>query len=136
MEVFENGKKWVILDNLVLDLGEGATSYFNHHPGGKFVLEHNVGRDISKFFFGGYAMTKGMPQVHHSAMALKITEKMVIGNISGQDKVNYTNVERRVEGEDNKVTKTYALKADSTVHNWRHSYSPLNMIGRHFVLYA
>ena len=27
-----------------------------NHPGGKFVIEHNIGRDISKFFFGGYSL--------------------------------------------------------------------------------
>jgi cytochrome b involved in lipid metabolism len=27
-----------------------------NHPGGKFVVEANIGRDISKFFYGGYSM--------------------------------------------------------------------------------
>jgi len=52
LEVFVSGKKLVILDNLVLDVG----TFIEHHPGGKFVLERNIGRDISKFFFGGYSM--------------------------------------------------------------------------------
>lgn len=41
----------VILDDLVLDVSE----YMSNHPGGKFLLEHNIGRDISKFFYGGYS---------------------------------------------------------------------------------
>jgi len=69
-EVFENKKNWVILDNLVLDLGTGKSAYFNYHPGGKMLLEHNIGRDVSKFFFGGYAMSSNMPQETHSAVAL------------------------------------------------------------------
>ena len=44
------GRPLVIFDNLVLDL----KGYQLLHPGGKFNLMHNVGRDISKFFFGGY----------------------------------------------------------------------------------
>lgn len=55
-ETFENwvknGEKLVILDDMVLDIG--AFAY--HHPGGAFLLEYNVGRDISKFFYGSYAL--------------------------------------------------------------------------------
>jgi stearoyl-CoA desaturase (delta-9 desaturase) len=48
----ENGSNLVILDNLVLDI----TDFINEHPGGRFVLKHNIGKDISKFFFGGYCL--------------------------------------------------------------------------------
>ena len=41
----------MLLDDLVLDV----TDYMFNHPGGKFLLEHNIGRDVSKFFYGGYA---------------------------------------------------------------------------------
>ena len=27
----------------------------SNHPGGTFLLKNNVGRDISKFFYGGYS---------------------------------------------------------------------------------
>jgi cytochrome b involved in lipid metabolism len=66
------GKQLVILDNLVLDVGE----YVNYHPGGKFVLRHNVGQDISKFFFGGYCLEDNIPRAaaghNHSSYARKI----------------------------------------------------------------
>jgi cytochrome b involved in lipid metabolism len=42
----------VIFNELVLDLQD----YSQHHPGGKFVLEKNIGRDISKFYHGSYSM--------------------------------------------------------------------------------
>ena len=45
-------KKLVILDDLVLDVSE----FVNAHPGGRFLLERNSGRDISKFFYGGYSL--------------------------------------------------------------------------------
>lgn len=37
---------------MVLDVGE----FINYHPGGRFVLQANRGRDISKFFYGGYSL--------------------------------------------------------------------------------
>jgi stearoyl-CoA desaturase (delta-9 desaturase) len=48
----KRGRKLVLLDDLVLDI----TEFVSEHPGGKFVMNHNVGRDISKFFFGGYCL--------------------------------------------------------------------------------
>ena len=55
-EEFENlvkkGRKLVILDDMVLDVAKFLTC----HPGGYFVLNHNIGRDISKFFYGGYCV--------------------------------------------------------------------------------
>ena len=70
-KTFENrvsaGEKLVILDNMVLDI----SSFAYNHPGGAFLLEYNVGRDISKFFYGSYALDgnnslPGMPNQKHA----------------------------------------------------------------------
>ena len=45
------GEKLVILDDMVIDVG----SYMDEHPGGRFLIEQNIGRDISKFFYGGFS---------------------------------------------------------------------------------
>lgn len=37
---------------MVLDL----TTYVNNHPGGAFYLNQTIGRDISKYFYGSYAL--------------------------------------------------------------------------------
>ena len=42
------GEKLCILDEFVLDVSKFSLN----HPGGRFAIEHNVGRDISKFFYG------------------------------------------------------------------------------------
>lgn len=46
------GRKLMILNEMVLDV----TEFINYHPGGRFVLQINTGRDISKFFYGGYCL--------------------------------------------------------------------------------
>jgi hypothetical protein len=51
-EAYDKKRKIVVLDNQVLDV-EGFAST---HPGGKFVFTKNYGRDISKFFYGGYKL--------------------------------------------------------------------------------
>jgi hypothetical protein len=48
----DGGEDLVILDDLVLNVA----NFKNSHPGGKFLLQHNIGRDISKFFYGGYVL--------------------------------------------------------------------------------
>ena len=51
-EMVREGQKLCILDNVIMDL----SGYFHQHPGGQFLLEQTVGRDISKFFYGGFAL--------------------------------------------------------------------------------
>ena len=46
----KEGRNLAIIDNLVIDYGE----YHMFHPGGRFTLTKTIGRDISKFFYGGY----------------------------------------------------------------------------------
>jgi len=61
MNMFESqvkaGKMLVILDDMVLDL----EPFLVRHPGGAYVFKRNVGRDISKFFYGGYALGDNKP---------------------------------------------------------------------------
>ena len=48
--LLNEGRKLVILDDLVIDV----KSYMVNHPGGSRYLFENIGRDVSKFFYGGY----------------------------------------------------------------------------------
>jgi cytochrome b involved in lipid metabolism len=38
------------MNDLVIDV----KNYYGSHPGGSFLMEKNVGRDIAKYFDGGY----------------------------------------------------------------------------------
>lgn len=80
-----NGEKLVILDDLVLKV-EG---FSNYHPGGAFVIDHNIGRDVSKFFWGGYALTGNTPdptatvsRTPHSNVAIKIASDLAIARLN------------------------------------------------------
>lgn len=70
----------MLLDEMVLDI----THFIEHHPGGRFVLEHSLGRDISKFFYGGYALegnieTKNPPPGYkHSNYARMIVNNLIV----------------------------------------------------------
>jgi len=76
----EEGRQLLILDELVLDVEE----FIHHHPGGKFFIKQNIGRDVSKFFYGGYAMEGNRPGqsilgYNHSNIARMIVNSITIG---------------------------------------------------------
>jgi len=45
-------ERLVIMEDTIVDVKH----YLDSHPGGRYVLEANIGRDISKFFYGGYSL--------------------------------------------------------------------------------
>jgi len=59
--------------------------YHKIHPGGKFVIEKNYGRDIAKFYYGNYTLTNGkLSKAHtHTQQANDILKSMIIGVIKG-----------------------------------------------------
>ena len=130
------GQKLYIFDNLVLDIGD-----FTHlHPGGKFNLTHNIGRDISKFFNGGYVLVNGQGNkpYTHSMAALDIVKTMVVGVIEGQEAVvdgKFTITDKRQVNSDTS-TFTFAAEQDQPILNLKSWYSNPNMIGRHFLVYS
>jgi len=84
----KKGEQLCILDDLVLDL----SSYAYSHPGGAFLIDYVVGRDISKFFYGSYALdgnhndpARGTQAHAHSNIARKIANRHAVGALARQD---------------------------------------------------
>lgn len=79
--VHNKKKRLIILDNKVLDFGE----YDDFHPGGKFYLLKNIGRDISKFFYGSYKLVNDstVKAKNHSASAMALANSLTIGHLEG-----------------------------------------------------
>ena len=75
-ERVKNGEKLVLLDDMVLDIG----NYLDRHSGGKFVLEANIGRDVSKYFYGGYSLENiNIVKPHtHSNDARRLVDRFAI----------------------------------------------------------
>lgn len=110
IEVFnervKNGQQLVILDDLVLDISR----YQFSHPGGKFVLAHNIGRDISKFFYGGYSMEslqKHKPYTH-SNIAKIIVNGIIVARLNSHSKI----IKARIEDKEtvNTTTSNFIFK--------------------------
>jgi cytochrome b involved in lipid metabolism len=79
-DLVSRGRALVILDEFVLDVDP----FIKWHLGGRFVLTHNIGKDVSKFFNGGYALEGNMGArpasgYRHSNFARKIVNQLVVG---------------------------------------------------------
>ena len=80
-ERVSRGESLQILDDMVLDVSR----YQYEHPGGKFLVSYLIGSDISKFFYGGYALENfdGKPKAHwHTNIALHQVNSMIIGKLT------------------------------------------------------
>jgi len=80
------GEKLVILDNLVID----GADFMGEHPGGKFLLEHCIGKDVSKYFHGGYVLehSSGITPVTHSNVARIIANGLAVATFNDQYRIN------------------------------------------------
>ena len=78
---------------MILDISKFKFS----HPGGKFSLLHNNGRDVSKYFYGGYMMennTGSQPHTH-SNMARLIVNTLIVARLERQDICSTADIVKR-----------------------------------------
>jgi hypothetical protein len=116
----KEGEKLVILDNMVLDIGGFAYS----HPGGAHLINYNIGRDISKFIYGSYALCgnsndpKASTDRHtHSNVARKIANKHAIATLKkdacrwnkGDDKSHLFRIDHGRSNKINDFTTTFCF---------------------------
>jgi len=104
-DVWKDGRKYVLIDDLVVDV----ENFADRHPGGKFLIKHHIGRDISKYFHGGYSLEGNMAgpprQGHiHSNYAKKIVLELCVARFEGNgDDVEPTETAMCRQGEINEA---------------------------------
>jgi hypothetical protein len=125
------GEQLVIVDDLVLDISKFKLS----HPGGKFSLEYNIGRDVSKFFYGGYSLENGggsSPHIH-SNIARCIVNSLVIARLEEKAKTFAARIVKSVEVGHN--TNCFTLRAEGPDVDFKlPSSTDVTAIGRHFLI--
>ena len=55
-----------------------VTDYGRFHPGGNYFIDFNIGRDIGKFFYGGYSLDSKTKNYAHSNLARKIVSQLAV----------------------------------------------------------
>jgi cytochrome b involved in lipid metabolism len=128
----DEGEELVILDDLILDVSEFKAA----HPGGRFLIEHNVGRDISKYFYGGYTLEQegAMKPKTHTNAARSIVNHLVVGRLIG--KAHVFNARITASQVINHFSKTFIMRVDNGhSQGWRqHASTDLEGFGRHILV--
>ena len=130
----ENGEKLCIIEDLVLDVKQ----YIMAHPGGKFVIEHTIGQDISKFFFGGFSLednenpkTQGY---NHTYAAYHICNDLAIAIFERDIPVSTQQVLHDVDKaiDVSPDVKTIYLYSANRSSAFKHHYNDYRTLGKHF----
>ena len=98
-----------MLDDLVLDVSK----FKREHPGGRFLIEYNRGRDISKFFYGGYVLETGNGQgpFAHSNVARVIVNGLIVARIDA--KASTFNAKIKATHNINSTTTAFTMRAET-----------------------
>ena len=129
-------KKYVILDDRVIDL----TDYIDSHPGGRFVLNHCVGKDVSKFFYGGYSLEGNLGGSiakghNHSYYARRIANDLTIAifeaDIPVVDRAKMSLKEElcTVQAPDVHTLHLQTSQKKDALRSW---YTDERLLGKHF----
>lgn len=137
-KALHNGRKLLILDDLILDVAE----FYKVHPGGKFVIEHTVGTDIAKFFYGGYSLEDNMGKTpaqpfRHSNYARMIANDLAVARLDCiETGAVQSKCTLRWEKDNivNKLTRSFFFEtADKKPrHNYKAYYPGIKYLTRHF----
>ena len=126
----------VLLDDLVLDVD----NFIGQHPGGEEVISRNIGRDISKYYYGGYSMGKGFYAYAHSSsayMTVKTLAKFrLVPSSFGEDEAAQlfeARLTSRIDAVPGSV-HTVTFQAPTAPKGVRKHYSVPNMIGCHYLV--
>jgi hypothetical protein len=143
--ITEDGKKLLLLDDLVLD----CEIFMLKHPGGKFAIQQNIGRDISKFFHGSYAFEGNVgrssdpPSGHkHSNYARLIVNQLCIARLESTSEggsyavpliCKVSNAEKRYLNDD---VVTFAIETSNgdNIPSVSNFHSTLEHLGKHFLV--
>lgn len=100
------------------------------------MIKHNIGRDISKFFYGGYSMEGnlgGRPASGHvhTNYARMIVNDLIIGNYEKQITVQSTickvNIGKTIRVNDSTCTFFFESETGEIVPNFKEFYPGLSM---------
>ena len=144
------GKKWALYNEYVVNV----EPVLNVHPGGRFLIEKHIGREIGKYLYGSYAVEGNCKPHVHSKFAFQMVERYIVGRVTTPTQYMREDKSGSIEGADEKAVTKWGAKKDlwrvverSMVHNsvyrivmqskWRQVskfYQGTTYVGYHFVV--
>lgn len=140
-EKIKNGEELWIMDDLVLNLKD----FTRWHPGGEFTLKYTVGRDVSKYFYGSYALDHNsgnpaaselsVPKWTHTNIARMIVNELAVARLVKDPTPHFVaNVDHSKSYAVTSNTKSFIFKSKAVVPGIKSYYPELGMLGKHFLL--
>lgn len=119
------------MDDLILDVSK----YQFEHPGGRYLLSDTIGRDISKYFYGGYTHEVGYALHAHSQIAKEILQSITIGKMNsiqrGGEAVEF---EARVTGKEQLLGSTATSVFKFTTDVALQDIDAVGRMGQHYLV--
>ena len=121
------------------------SNFSHHHPGGKFVLDQTAGRDISKFFYGGYALDGNIGlkageknlAYAHSNIARKIAFSHIVGVIEKPEvQENSFDIDHSQTMDLNSSSKSFVFKTKDNLKNsdLAEYFTDISKLGQHYTV--
>jgi len=140
-------RKLAIFDQYVIDLGW----YYVDHPGGKYVLDECVGKEIGKYFYGAYSLDNNIKVHKHSYIAGKILTKLAVGRLIQPNEVKKSVVDKgapvpkanslqgsslqySVVSRHELVPNVYRIKFKSDDYKFKVVVPGTSTFGRHYIM--
>ena len=125
----------MILDDHVLDVSQ----FMNYHPGTVFSIQHNIGRDVSKFFNGAYSLENSpeskVPHHTHSNDAKMAAQDLCLYTLNEMARDYLVTVEKYWKANENGSIKSISF--GHKIHGDVSSKNPIldfTLIGKYFVV--
>jgi hypothetical protein len=115
---------------MVLDMNK----YRWNHPGGNFAIQQNIGRDVSKFFYGGQMLESNLSTTPyaHSNISRLIVNTLIIGKLEeSAPKYKCIIVDRVCVS--SKI-QTMVLKTDKIIPGLKAFHPDISAMGKHYMV--
>jgi hypothetical protein len=123
-----SGEQLAIFNDYVIDLSK----FKSNHPGGTFVIHHNIGRDVSKFFYGGYSMDINSQPHFHTNIARIVMNSLIVAKL--QRNVPRFACKILERHEVNSFVQTLTFRANNVQPGMRTYYANISEIGKHYLV--
>ena len=115
---------------MVLDVRK----FRSEHPGGQFLIDFHIGRDVSKFFYGGYVLENqsGMTPYTHSNVARAIVNSMIIGKLNEPSETLEGHISHSYNI--NSTTKVFTFTIMGDARYQAPASTNVDTIGKHYLI--
>ena len=119
-----------------------VTKFANSHPGGRFLIEKNKGKDISKFFHGGYNYepSDGGSNHTHSNYARTIVNDLIVARLHQKRSSAIVKVISQCKASKSGTISTYGLnyahyEEENTLTGQIKLFNPdVATLGKHYLV--